>query len=232
MNKIRILVLLSIFLLVFTSCKTEKTNEQTGKKEETTVSDNVIHQDPPLMIKLNRDELSMLRKVERNGASATKEYLKSINQEELNYSDVSYLLNLIDSISIPSISDSRKDVSISYYPEKEEIYFLYKIDGENHWYRFEVSLNKKTIEAKKSEIIQNNYEKITSTAINENDKIKLILREDMSQNPDLAKYYAEFWIEIDGYLAKVVYKNQGKDISKMSANDIVNGFWNDTQSKN
>ncbi len=229
MNKIRILVLLSIFVLVLTSCTPQKINDVTESKEETSIADNEVHQDPPLMIKLNRDQINMLREMEKTGVSTNAEYLKSINQEGFDYSDISYLLHLIDSISVPSINDSKKETSVSYFPEKEEIYFLYKINGENHWYRFEVSLNKKAIETKESEIIQNNHDKITNAVINKNDKIKLIMAEDMSENPDLAKHYAEFWIKIDDYFAKVVYKNQEKDISKISAKDIVNGFWDDAQ---
>ena len=58
MNKIRILVLLSIFVLVLTSCTPQKINDVTESKEETSIADNEVHQDPPLMIKLNRDQIN------------------------------------------------------------------------------------------------------------------------------------------------------------------------------
>lgn len=233
MKKKRILVIIiSAFVFtLFISCKNEKTNEDIVTNEETTIANNIIHQDPPVMIRLDREELNMLRKAKKNGESATKEYLKSINREELSYSDVSYLLDLIDTLHVPSINDMKKDVSILYYPEKDELYFLYVIDGQNQWYRFELSLDAEKRAKRKSEIIQKGDGNIIDIDIGENQKVKLILKVDMSQYPDLAKYYAEFWIEIDGYLIKVVYKNQSMDISKASANDIINSFWNDTQKK-
>lgn len=234
MNKMRILALLSVFLLVFSACKTEKnekTSEPAGRKEETTDTDQVIHQEPPVVIRLNRDEWNLLREAEKNGESATQQYLQSIHQEEWNYAEVSSLLHVIDSLPVPSLNDSEKDVSISYYPEKSRIHFLYKLDGENHWYRFEIPLNENTIAAKKSEIMQKHEDSLLNTVIHSDEKIKLILQEDLSESPDLAKHYAEFWVEMDGYLAKVVYKNQNRDISQVRANDIVNSFWDDTQVK-
>jgi hypothetical protein len=137
-------------------------------------------------------------------------------------------LRLIDSLPIPSIIDSTaENVSISYYPEYPAIYFAYRLDGPDYWYRLEVGLDEQKNATRKAELLQKYEGRIENTVINQNENIRLLVKTDIA-DPELASYYATCKIEIEGYLATVVYKNKNIDVSQMSGYDIVSGFWIDT----
>ena len=215
MRKIKFVIMITMCLLLLVSCGSNIS------ENNTTTNNSENHQEPPIMITLTKPEFSQLRSVIKNGEEAAKNFMKSIDQYELSMTEINEFLKSYDSLPVPIISGSEEKVKISYFPESPTIYFLYVIDGENRWYRFEFPLNEKELQEVRDYIEKKTDGKIADHPIDKNGRIKLLYKEDMSESPELAKNYAEFWLDINGYLVKAVCMNKTVNVGSAEIKDIL-----------
>ena len=126
------------------------------------------------------------------------------------------LLNKVPNFSI----DNAKDFAIHYEPAKDMLYVVYRMSEEDqaHWYRFEYCLDKESNAEWKEQILKeagtNEFE-----YIGKENNIKLLLVVDMS-GYNLPKTTAKYYVEVDGMVICVWYKNIYADVPNQTPAEV------------
>ena len=164
--------------------------------------------EPPIAIQLTVEEAEQLLLAQSHSSSELNQYIDLLGFSYYK-EDTVVALKLLQTLPIPLVKELEENLKITYYPHLPAIYVSCEIDN-NSWYRFEFVLNSDLSKEIKSTISTSDMNLNTNIKIDEH--ITLLSKVEITDT-ELAKRYAEFWIDIDGFLVKMIYRNTAKDIS-------------------
>jgi hypothetical protein len=180
-----------------------------------------IHMEPPLWVSLRGlDALTEMREMAVAGEEELIAYLRrmSLDMNGLrSRNDVVAFLELLDSLPLPVIQGAELGV-INYWPETQSLSFFYRVDDSER-YSFSFALDEDTIAQIRDELTNSENGEKLEPIPQENDRITVLSRENaQSQNSTLRIVYHR--LEIDGYLIRVDYRNENKDVFSMGTDEI------------
>ena len=218
-----------LVILVFTGCAFIFSGCETqhdGKKPDGK------HVSPPPSLIIRgldnlQDKLEELRRLVGAERLLEEDCFAATNGVFSRQEDLAAFVRLIDSLPLPVIQGiERKNITMSYYPETQSLAFSYsytmEADSIVNWYMFGFVLDKEIVEKVRTEQVKNGDKQELGSIPQEKERITVMSREDFSELEldELYKHYVEFWIDIDGYLVKVVHRDDSKDINNIRVDEI------------
>jgi len=219
MKKSAIMIVFLISLLLLVSCvghtstiaqpnATMENTARSANETETTADRTDAAGDRPVAIRLTvREALSLILAED----TSQERFDDCLDRLGLSYDreDTLAAVQWICSLPLVSVAGAEEKINLTYYPHLPAIYVSCAVD-QNAWYRFEYVLNAETAKQTKEKIDTENMKWDASITT---DQDITVLSKVTITDAELAKRYAEFWIDIDGYLVKMIYRNTEKDLS-------------------
>ena len=208
MKKIGI-ALLPMIVLLLAACSDpadRKEKPDTTQKIIETENDTVYHE-PPDMIILEGSDIQQLKVLDQNDHQMVEAFSKSASDGAFqNRENVLTFLEILSPLLVPEMEGMHL-TSITYLPDRPSVYFVYSGNQNSIWYRFEYVFHSDTVKQVMADIVQENQETETIS-----DNVKLLMTVPIDDS-ELAKHYAECWLDIHGVLVKGIYSNQQENIA-------------------
>ena len=202
--------------------KNETTSDHDVSTEGKTASDNANTEryEPPVSFRFSEEQVAQLRQ----WYEETEENETGINGFHVTRKDASALLGWLDSLPTPSVQGFSSN-SLLYFPESQELMFTFLSPDapEANWYRLEYVLGDGKLQNVQAWIAgKSTDETLPKDVPVASGSVKLLLRQDLSDAESSAKnHYVELWIEADGQVIKVVYRNNAENVPSISAEQIL-----------